>query len=135
AAVGAVVEEWAVGEGVLAHPVPLVDQGTWAPWLIAEAALLAPKPADVSWERAGAFPVPALTAIQVLDEVLRLTPREQLLVNGAGSVTGGLIVAFASLRGIHVLATAGRASRDRVIRAGAVMGVDHHRPDWRAQVV
>ena len=135
AAVGAEVEDWSVGDEVLTHPVPLVDQGTWAPWLIAEAALLAPKPADVSWERAGAFPVPALTAIQVLDESLRLTPGEQLLVNGAGSVTGGLIVAFASLRGIHVLATAGAASRERVIRAGAGTVIDHHDFDWAAQVL
>ena len=134
-AVSADVEDWSVGDEVLTHPVPLVDQGTWAPWLIADAALLAPKPAHASWERAGAFPVPALTAIQVLDEVLRLTPGEQLLVNGAGSVTGGLIVAFASLRGIHVLATAGPASRERVIRAGAVTVVDHHDPDWAAQVL
>lgn len=135
AAVGAEVEDWSVGDEVLTHPVPLVDQGTWAPWLIAEAALLAPKPSNVSWERAGAFPVPALTAIQVLDESLRLTPGEQLLVNGAGSVTGGLIVAFASLRGIQVLATAGPASRERVIRAGAGTVVDHHDPGWAAQVL
>jgi NADPH:quinone reductase-like Zn-dependent oxidoreductase len=135
AAVGAGVGDWSVGDEVLTHPVPLVDQGTWAPWLIAEAALLAPKPADVSWERAGAFPVPALTAIQVLDEGLRLQPGEHLLVNGAGGVTGGLMVSFASLRGIHVLATAGPASRERLIRAGAATVVDYHDSDWAAQIL
>jgi NADPH:quinone reductase-like Zn-dependent oxidoreductase len=134
AAVGPDVEAWSVGDEVLTHPVPLVDQGTWAPWLIAEAALLARKPESVSWEQAGAFPVPALTAIQVLDEALQLKPGEQLLVHGAGGVTGALIVAFASLRDVHVFATAGPASRERVIRAGAATVVDYHDADWPAQI-
>jgi NADPH:quinone reductase-like Zn-dependent oxidoreductase len=38
----------------MTHPVPLRDQGTWAPMLIAPAALLARKPHGVSWEAATA---------------------------------------------------------------------------------
>jgi NADPH:quinone reductase-like Zn-dependent oxidoreductase len=134
-AVGAGVEGWSAGDEVLTHPLPLVAQGCWAPWLIADASLLARKPPGVSWESAGAFPVPALTALQVLDESLRLKPGERLLVNGAGGVTGGLIVSFASRRGIHVFATAGPSSRQRVLGAGARMVVDYHDPDWVAQVL
>src|SRR5919197_5879571 len=107
AELGPGVGGWAVGDEVLTHPLPLADQGTWAPWLIAPARLLARKPAGVSWACAGAFPVPALTAVQVLDEALRLRRGESLLVNGAGGVTGGLIVSLAVLRGVRVLATAG----------------------------
>ncbi len=134
AQVGAGVEGWSAGDEVLTHPLPLISQGTWAPWLIAEASLLARKPADVSWEIAAAFPVPALTAIQVLEESLRLKPGERLLVNGAGGVTGGLIVSFAALRGVHVFATAGPSSRQRVLRAGAETVVDYHDPDWVAEI-
>jgi NADPH:quinone reductase-like Zn-dependent oxidoreductase len=134
-ALGDGVEGWSAEDEVLTHPLPLVDQGCWAPWLIADASLLARKPANVSWEHAGAFPVPALTAIQVLDEVLQMKPGEQLLVNGAGGVTGGLIVSFASLRGIHVSATAGPSSRQRALRAGAAIVVDYHDPDWVAQIL
>jgi NADPH:quinone reductase-like Zn-dependent oxidoreductase len=94
AAHGPGVDEWAVGDEVLTHPLPLADQGTWAPWLIAQAGLLARKPATVSWAVAGAFAVPALTAVQVLDEALGLQPGETLLVKGAGGVTGGLIVEY-----------------------------------------
>jgi NADPH:quinone reductase-like Zn-dependent oxidoreductase len=135
AAVGAGVEDWSVGDEVLTHPLPLVDQGTWARWLIAEAKLLVRKPVEVSWASAGAFAVPGLTAIQVLDEGLRVKPGEQLLVNGAGGVTGGLIVAFASLRGVQVFATAGPVSRERAIRAGAATVVDYHDADWTAQIL
>jgi NADPH:quinone reductase-like Zn-dependent oxidoreductase len=134
-AVGAGVTIWRVGDEVLGHPLPLAEQGAWAPWLIADAALLARKPAEVSWPQAGAFAIPALTAVQVLDEALRVRPGERLLVHGAGGVTGGLIVSLAVLGGVRVLATAGPSSRERVIRAGAATVVDYHDPDWTAQIV
>src|SRR5215472_18104692 len=36
-AAGQAVGDWAPGEAVMTHPVPLRDQGTWAPRLIAPA--------------------------------------------------------------------------------------------------
>ena len=65
------------------YPVPLRDQGTWAPRLIAPACLLARKPQGASWEAAAAFPVPALTAEQVLSDTLNVRAGEQLLVHGS----------------------------------------------------
>ena len=117
AALGSGVERWSVGDEALTHPLPLAEQGTWAPWLIARAELLARKAAAVSWAVAGAFAVPALTAVQVVDEALGVQPGETLLVNGAGGVTGGLIVSLAVLRGARVLATAGPCSRQQAIRS------------------
>ena len=135
AALGAGVEAWSVGDPVFTHPLPLAEQGCWAPWLVAEAALLAPKPAQISWTHAAAFPVPALTAVQVLDEGLRVSRGERLLVNAAGGATGTLIVSMAALRGVEVIATAGPRSRERVIGSGAATVIDYHDPDWTAQVV
>src|SRR5919201_6710994 len=66
-AIGDSVEEWEPGDEVLTHPLPLRDQGPWAPLLIASATVLARKPDALSWEAAAAFPVPALTATQVID--------------------------------------------------------------------
>ena len=109
-AVGDAVSDWAPGDAVMTHPLPLRDQGTWAPRLIAPARLLARKPDGASWEAAAAFPVPALTAEQVLSDALRIRAGEHLLVNGAGGVTGGLLVALAALRGAQVTATARQAS-------------------------
>src|SRR3954447_23654087 len=81
-AVGSMGTDWASGDEVLTHPLPLRDQGTWAPTLIAPSALIARKPAGVSWEAAAVFPVPALTAAQFLDEALGVGPGDRLLVNG-----------------------------------------------------
>ncbi len=55
-AIGDSVEDWEPGDEVLSHPLPLRDQGTWAPLLIASATGLARKPAVLSWEAAAAFP-------------------------------------------------------------------------------
>src|SRR6185437_14972363 len=108
-AAGQAVDDWAPGDAVMTHPVPLRDQGTWAPRLIVPAGLLARKPPATSWEIAAAFPIPALTAEQVLGDALNVQAGEQLLVHGAAGVTGGLLVALGSLRGAQVIATAGPA--------------------------
>jgi NADPH:quinone reductase-like Zn-dependent oxidoreductase len=133
-AVGDAGSEWSLGDEVMTHPLPLRDQGTWAPRLIAPAALLAEKPASVTWEAAAAFPVPALTAEQVLGEALHVHAGEQLLVHGAGGVTGGLLVALGALRGAQVIATAGQASRHRVSALGADQVIDYHDRGWPDQV-
>jgi NADPH:quinone reductase-like Zn-dependent oxidoreductase len=133
-AVGDAVADWSPGDEVMTHPLPLRDQGTWAPQLIAPAALLARKPAQVSWEAAAAFPVPALTAEQVIGEALAVQAGEQLLVQGAGGVTGGLLVALGRLRGAQVIATAGPTSQQRVKTLGADHVIDYHDREWPDRV-
>ncbi len=129
-AVGAAPSGFSVGDEVLCHPVPLRDQGTWAPFLVAPLGSLAHKPPEISWETAAIFPVPALTAEQVVGEALALQRGETLLVHGAGGITGGLIVQLAALRGVDVLATAGPRSAGRVRANGAREVIDYHDPMW-----
>jgi len=133
-AVGDEVTSLAPGDEVLTHPLPLRQQGTWAEWLIAPAALLARKPASVAWEAAAAFPVPALTVDQALTEATLLRAGEWLLVHGAGSVTGGLAVQLAVARGATVVATAGPASASRVRGYGASAVFDYHDAEWPGRV-
>ena len=111
---GQAVSDWAPGDAVMTHPVPLQDQGTWAPRLIAPAGLLARKPPGASWEAAAAFPVPAIIAEEVLGDAFSIRAGEPLLIHGAGGVTGGLLAALAVLRGAEVIAAAGPLSRQRV---------------------
>ena len=133
-AVGEAVARFAPGDEVLTHPVPLRQQGTWAQLLLAPAELVAPKPQTITWETAAAFPVPALTADQALNQVAPSPTNEWLLVNGAGGVTGGLIVQLAVARGATVVATAGPSSESRVRDYGASVVFDYHDPDWPARV-
>ena len=134
AAVGEDVTSLAPGDQVLTHPVPLRHQGAWAQWLLAPAALVAPKPAVIGWEQAAAFPVPALTADQALTAAAPAPDNQWLLVHGAGGVTGGLTVQLAVARGATVVATAGPSSAARVRGWGARVVVDYHDPQWPARV-
>jgi NADPH:quinone reductase-like Zn-dependent oxidoreductase len=130
AAVGQAVEKWKEGDEVLTHPLPLRDQGTWAPSLIAPAALLARKPDAVSWDVAAVFPVPALTAAQVIDEALGIDADDVVLIHGGGGVTGVVLVSLAVARGAEVIATASPANHERLSRLGASHVLDYHDPGW-----
>jgi NADPH:quinone reductase-like Zn-dependent oxidoreductase len=134
ATVGEAVEEWQPGDEVLTHPLPLRDQGTWAPWLIAPTPVLAKKPSAVSWEAAAAFPVPALTAAQVIDEALGIGPDDLVLVHGGGGVTGAQLVSLAAVRGAEVIATASPANHARLADLGATHPIDYHETGWPEEV-
>ena len=81
------------------------------------------------------FPVPALTAEQVLGETIEVKAGDRLLVNGAGGVTGGLLVLLGALRGAEVLATAGPRSHERVTALGARQAFDYHDEHWPERVL
>ena len=130
--IGNEAADLAVGHRVLLHTSPFRDQGAWADKLIAPAGAVAHKPEGVSWEVAACFPVPALTAEQVLD-ALAVRHGEVVLVHGAGGVTGGLIVQLAATKGVKVLATAGPTSAERVRSFGAVAVFDYRDPGWPDQ--
>jgi NADPH:quinone reductase-like Zn-dependent oxidoreductase len=117
----------------MTHPLPLRRHGTWAGKLLAPAAAVAPRPAAVSWEASAAFPIPALTAAQTLDEALRIDSGDWIVVNGAGGVTGGLLVQLAAARGARVIATASPKKAERLRGNGASVVVDYHE-DWPALV-
>src|ERR671931_78718 len=127
-AIGDSVEDWEPGDEVLSHPLPLRDQGTWAPLLIASATVLARKPASLSWEAAAAFPVPALTATQVIDGALAVRPDDLVLVNGGSGVTGTLLVGLAAGRRDLVGDRGARRPRARrarrAARGGEARGLD-----------
>src|SRR6266498_557154 len=98
-AAGSRVAEVRDGDEVMTHPLPLRRHGTWAGKVLAPAATVAPRPRAASWEASGAFPIPALTAAQALDEALGIESGGWVVVNGAGGVTGGLLVQLAAARG------------------------------------
>ena len=127
-AVGAGVGGFQAGDPVTTHSLPA---GSWAEKFIAAADDVAPIPAGVLMTVAAALPVPALTADQALD-AMTVRPGETVLVNGAGGVTGGVLVKLAAHRGARVIAIARRAGRLPAL--GAAQVLDYREPDWPEQV-
>jgi NADPH:quinone reductase-like Zn-dependent oxidoreductase len=69
----------------------------------------------------------------VIDGALAVHPDDLILVNGGSGVTGTLLVGLAAARGAEVIATAGPASHERLLRLGAAHVLDYHDPDWPEQ--
>jgi NADPH:quinone reductase-like Zn-dependent oxidoreductase len=134
AAVGNQVDGVRAGDRVTTHSLPLREQGAWAERYIASARDVAVLPPDMPFDAAAALPVPALTADQTIGDALGVRPEETVLVNGAGGVTGGMLVRLAAHRGATVIATAGPDSVDRLAALGAATVLDYHQPDWPRQV-
>ena len=128
-AVGPGVSEFREGDEVLTHPLPLRRHGTWASRLLTPVEAVAARPAEASWEASGAFPIPALTAAQALDEALGIERGDWVVVNGAGGVTGGMLVQLAAARGARVIATASAKKAARVRDYDASEMLDYH-DDW-----
>ncbi len=133
AAVGSEVVGLREGDEVITHPLPLRRHGTWARRVLAPATAVAARPTEVSWEAAAASPIPALTAAQALDEALGIESGDWVVVNGAGGVTGGLLVQLAAARGARVIATASARKAERIRGYGAAEVLDYH-GDWPALV-
>lgn len=129
AAAGSGVSELHEGDDVMTHPLPLRRHGTWAGRVLAPAATVAARPPGASWEAGAAFPIPALTAAQALDEALEIESGGWVVVNGAGGVTGGLLVQLAAARGARVIATASAKKVERIRDYGASEVLDYH-GDW-----
>jgi NADPH:quinone reductase-like Zn-dependent oxidoreductase len=133
-AVGADVDEFAIGDRVLAHEAPLPGaSGFWAERVLLTAAHAAPCPSGLQPVEAAALPVNGLTAWQAL-AMLGLGRGQRLLVtNGAGN-TGSLAVQLAAAVGVEVTATASASATDRLRGLGAARVVDYHDPNWPDQV-
>jgi NADPH:quinone reductase-like Zn-dependent oxidoreductase len=134
AAVGDRVDGIKPGGRVTAHSAPLREQGAWAEQFIAAAGEVAGLPPGMPFDVAAAMPVPALTADQAIGNVLQVQAGQTVLVNGAGGVTGGMLVQLAAYRGATVLATAGEDSSGRLAAMGATTVLDYHQPDWPERV-
>lgn len=89
------------------------------------AANLYPKPANLSWEEAAAFPLTFLTAWRMLTTRARLEPGETLLVVGAGAGVAAAAIALGKHLGARVLATS--RSEAKMARARA-LGADQTFP-------
>src|SRR5256886_5134809 len=126
AAAGSGVAELRKGDEVMTHPLPLRRHGTWAGRVLAPAATVAARPPEASWEAGGAFPIPALTGAQALDEALGIESGGWVVVNGARGVAGSLVVPLAAAPGGRVGATAGATKAARIRDYGAAEETDIH---------
>jgi NADPH:quinone reductase-like Zn-dependent oxidoreductase len=101
AAIGSGVRGFKVGDEVYA-----TSGAFYAEYATARAENVAHLPKGISLTQAGILAISGLSALQGIDDVLRLQTGETLIIHGAAGAVGTLAVQFAKLRGAKVLATA-----------------------------
>jgi NADPH:quinone reductase-like Zn-dependent oxidoreductase len=123
----------AVGPGVsrplVGEPVYGVTNshfiGAYAEYALASAAMIARKPASLSYIEAAGVPVVAVTARQALFDHARLTAGQTVVIHGGAGAVGAYAVQFARRAGLHVIATASADDAALVRELGADTVIDY----------
>ncbi|MCB0404748.1 MAG: NADP-dependent oxidoreductase [Bdellovibrionales bacterium] len=107
-----------VGESIFAR-VDKQQMGAFAEYAVVDAAHAARMPSNLSFEEAAGIPLAGLTAWQCLFEVLKLQPKQKILIHAGGGGVGGLAIQFAKNAGAYVATTASPAAKAVVEAYGA----------------
>ncbi|HEY8182462.1 MAG TPA: NADP-dependent oxidoreductase [Thermoanaerobaculia bacterium] len=127
---GAQVRRLKRGDRVYAYSYDNPKGGFYAEYVAVAASKVARIPRGLEMLPAGAIPCIALTALQGVDDTLKIKSGENVIVHGASGNVGMLALQFAKARGARVFASAsGRDGIEFVKRLGADAAVDGKRAD------
>jgi NADPH:quinone reductase-like Zn-dependent oxidoreductase len=122
---GRSVRRLAIGDRVYSYSFANPKGGFYAEYVAVAADNAAHIPRTLSMKEAGAAATVGLTALQGIDNALRVQRDEVVIIHGATGGVGSLAVQFAKLRGARVIATArGEAGLQFARRLGADDAVD-----------
>jgi NADPH:quinone reductase-like Zn-dependent oxidoreductase len=128
--VGPGVVEVAPGDEVFAYcRKHFIGEGTYCEFVTVPVTFVAKKPAALSFEEAGAFPLAALTAYQALFFGAGLTAGETVLMYAAAGGVGSFAVQLALDAGAEVIGVASERNRDYVLGLGAYEVIDYTQQD------
>ena len=125
-AVGKNVTQFRLGDKVFAE----VEAGAFAEYAVVPVALLALKPAGLTFEQAATVPLSARTALQALRDGGRLQPGQTVLINGASGGVGTYAVQIAKALGAKVTGVSSARNSELVRSLGVVDVVDYTREDF-----
>ncbi|MCP2312925.1 NADP-dependent oxidoreductase [Kitasatospora paracochleata] len=135
--VSGVVE--AVGIGVTIHrvgdevfgmlPYPH-GVGAFAEYVVVPARALVRKPSNLDHVQAGAVPLAALTAWQVLVDAADVRPGRRVLVHAAAGGVGHFAVQIAKDRGAYVIGTASAPKHELLHELGVDEAIDYRTRDF-----
>ena len=124
--VGSGVTRFSVGDRVFAR-LDKNDMGGLADWAVVPEDYVAKMPASLPFETAGAVPLAALTAIQVLRDELRLENGQRIFISAGAGGVGTFAIQIAKHFGAKVATTASPRGEALVRRLGADVVIDYTR--------
>src|SRR5579884_4222742 len=109
-------------------------EGTYCEKIAIEAAIIARKPEALSHVNAAALALTGLTAINALDDTLKLKRGETILIQGGSGGVAGFAIQFAKHIGARVITTTSAANIDYVRSLGADEVIDYNTQDFTKAV-
>jgi len=128
-AVGRTVKQFEPGDEVFGDLFGHA-QGALAEYVAVPENAIALKPANVTFERAAAVPMAAVTALQGLRDSGQIQPAQQVLINGASGGVGMFAVQIAKAFGAEVTAVCSTKKLDMVRSLGADHAIDYTQEDF-----
>jgi len=127
---GSRVRRFKAGDKVYSYSWDNPKGGFYAEYVVVPADKVGQIPKTLDLEHAGAIATTGLTALQGIDDALRLKRGETIIIHGASGGVGTLAIQFAKLRGARVLATASGIDGLELVREmGADVAVDSRHED------
>lgn len=124
--VGRDVDDFKPGDEVFGE----VGAGTWAQYAIGSTRTLVHKPANLSFEQAGAVGVAGLTALQGLRNHGHVAPGHDVLIIGASGGVGTYAVQIAKAMGANVTAVCSTRNIDQARELGADAVIDYREQSY-----
>jgi NADPH:quinone reductase-like Zn-dependent oxidoreductase len=101
-------------------------EGTYCEKIAIPAALLAKKPDGLSHINAAALALTGLTAVNSVEDTLKLQRGETILIQGGAGGVAGFAIQFAKYLGARVITTCSAANVDYVKSLGADQVIDYN---------
>jgi NADPH:quinone reductase len=128
--VGPGVSEFKPGDEVFYTPEIFGNPaGTYAEYNVVSAAIVAPKPKNLSFDEAAAVPLAAGTAWEAVIRRLNLRVGQTILIHGGAGGVGSFAVQIAKAAGARVLATAGPDNQQTLRDLGADVAINYRNRD------
>jgi NADPH:quinone reductase-like Zn-dependent oxidoreductase len=128
-AVGEGVADFKVGDAVFGV-LPAGQEGAYAEKLAIKAAVIAKKPDGLSHVNAAALALAGLTALNAVEDTLKLKRGEVILIQGGAGGVASFAIQLAKHLGARVITTTSTANVDYVKSLGADQVIDYNKEDF-----
>lgn len=120
------VSDFKVGDEVYGQAIVLNrGSGSFAEFVAANAGNTARKPENVTFEEAAALPLTGVSALQALEEHIKLQSGLKILIHGGAGGIGHIAIQIAKSQGTHVATTVSMNDLDFVKQLGADEVIDY----------
>lgn len=127
-AIGNQVKDLSIGDKVFGM-INSWKAGAYADRIVVPAQEIARMPSSMSFEQGAAIPLAALTALQALRDLGKLSPGQAVFIHGASGGVGTFAIQIAKLLGATVTATSSAANHPLLRELGADEVLDYAHDD------